>query len=90
MAAGMLLLAALLPAGGCDLFNPCITLAERICQCEATPSARESCRQQRIEALRNSVEVTPAQWDRCEIALTTCDCNDIDENRVDECAFTAE
>ncbi len=86
---GALLTTALF-GSACDLFNPCISLAERICQCEETPSARENCRQIRIEALRNNVDITENQLNVCQAKLETCDCTDIDENRVEECGFVVE
>lgn len=85
-----LLLALLVGGSACDLFNPCISLAERICACEPTPSARENCRQIRIEALRNNVDITEDQLNVCQAKLETCDCDDIDENRVDQCGFVVE
>ncbi len=84
------LFCVLMAGSACDLFNPCISLAERICACERTPSARENCRQIRIEALRNNVDITEDQLNVCQEKLETCDCDDIDENRVDECGYVVE
>ncbi len=81
---------SLLSVGCVDPFNPCATLAERICQCEASVSARESCRQVRIEALRNKIEISDAEREQCWQELDTCDCEDLAENRVEECGFVLE
>ncbi len=86
----LLIVGSLLSVGCVDPFNPCATLAERICQCEASVSARESCRQIRIEALRNKVDISDAERDQCWDKLGTCDCEDLEENRVEECGFVRE
>ena len=79
-----------LGAGCVNPFNPCATLAERICQCEASTSARESCRTVRIDALQNKIEITDEEKDQCWDTLTTCDCEDLDENRVEVCGFVRD
>jgi len=78
------------PLGCINPLDPCTSLAERICACEATQSAQESCRSTRIEALRNQVEITDAEREQCWAALDTCDCGDIEENRFEECGFVRE
>lgn len=85
-------LCALVPAVvatiGCD--DPCVALAERICQCQEDPTERIACRQERITNQRDQRTVTDEDRSRCTAALDTCDCVDLDQNRTDQCGFAPE
>lgn len=70
---------------GCQ--DPCIALAERICNCEPTPADRRSCRADRITNRQSQVQITDEDRSFCEAMLDTCECTDIDENRLDQCGF---
>jgi hypothetical protein len=61
--------ASMLVFTGCS--NPCLRLAETICDCETTAVARDTCNRN----ARNQstlVDVTGAQEDACEAALEVC------------------
>jgi hypothetical protein len=75
-------------ASGCQ--DPCVALAERICNCEPTPSDRRSCRADRIVNRQSQVQITQDDRSFCEAQLETCDCTDIDENRLEQCGFVVE
>lgn len=70
--------------------DPCVILAERICNCEPTPSDRRSCRDARIVNRQSQVLIDDADRKLCEDKLETCECTDIDENRLDQCGFVVE
>jgi hypothetical protein len=71
--------------GGCQ--DPCVALAERICNCEPTPTDRRACRQERITNQQSKIEVTDADREVCTAALDTCDCRALDENDLEKCGF---
>ena len=67
--------------------DPCVVLAERICNCEPTPQDRRSCRAERITNRQSEVQIDDEDRAFCEAQLDTCDCADIDEDRLDQCGF---
>lgn len=67
--------------------DPCVVLAERICNCEPTPGDRRNCRTDRIVNRQSQVQITDEDRDFCEAKLESCECTDIDENRLDQCGF---
>lgn len=69
------LLAAACILGGCS--TPCEELAEKICACEGTLSARNAC-ERRARQQQDSNPPSDATQDRCEKLLVTCDCNVLD------------
>jgi hypothetical protein len=75
-------------SAGCQ--DPCVILAERICNCEPTPGDRRACRQDRIVNRQSQVQISEDDRDFCEAELKDCDCTDIDENRLDQCGFVVE
>ena len=80
--------AALFGGAACD--DPCVVLAERICQCQEDPTERIACRQDRITSQRDQRPIDEDDRARCTAALDTCDCVDLDQNRTDECGFSLE
>lgn len=70
--------------------DPCVALAERICNCEPTPGDRRNCRNERIVNRQSQVQIDEADRTFCEAKLETCECTDIDENRLDQCGFVVE
>lgn len=69
------LAASSLLLGGCK--GPCRTLAEKLCDCEATSLLRESCLR---EASQEESRVSPTveQEAQCEALIEQCDCNSIE------------
>ena len=70
--------------------DPCVALAERICNCEPTPGDRRNCRTERIVNRQSQVLIEEEDRNFCEQKLTECECTDIDENRLDQCGFVVE
>jgi|GEM_PF-4054121 len=81
------LTAAVAPAvvAGCQ--DPCIELAQRICNCESTVIERRACAADRITSQQGSVVLTDADRDLCATKLDTCSCAALDENDLDACGF---
>lgn len=77
-----------LAASSCT--DPCVALAERICQCQVDPTERLACRQERVTNQRDQQPIDDDDRTRCTAALDTCDCGDLDTNRTDECGFSYE
>lgn len=73
---------------GCT--DPCVVLAERICNCESTASGRRSCIADRITNQQGRVETSEADQAFCTDKLETCDCQAIDENNLEACGFVEE
>ena len=75
-------------AGACE--DPCVTLAQRICNCELTSGARDTCRTERIVNQQSSIKITDADREVCSKKLDTCDCDALDNNNLDACGFVPE
>lgn len=71
--------------GGCQ--DPCVTLAERICNCQPTLNERETCRRERIATQQSVVVIDAADRALCEAKLDTCNCTALDTNDLDACGF---
>lgn len=80
-----LLAPALLTASACQ--DPCVALAERVCNCEPTPADRQNCRTDRVVNRQSQVQISDEDRDFCQAKLDVCECTDIDENRLDQCGF---
>lgn len=80
-------LAAALFLAACQ--DPCVLLAQRICQCEPSPAEQRLCIERRIEA-QEEREPSDEELLACEAALETCSCQALDENRYDLCGFSRE
>jgi hypothetical protein len=84
----MLVLAATALSSSCT--DPCVALAERICNCEPTLATRRACVADRITNQQGRVEVSDADREACSAALDTCTCAALDENDLGACGFTPE
>jgi len=84
-----LVLAALtaVAASGCQ--DPCVTLAERICNCEATANERRACIADRITNQQGSVDVSEQDRAFCQAILDdgSCTCAALDQNDLTACGF---
>lgn len=83
-AAGALLLAVVV--GGCQ--DPCVELAQRICNCEPTAVARRLCISNRITSRQGAIEVSDDDRALCSAKLDTCSCAALDQNDLDACGFS--
>jgi hypothetical protein len=88
LAAVVVAAAALIVASACQ--DPCVTLAERICNCEATSGDRATCRTERIVNQQSSTKIEDADRAVCEKKLDTCTCAALDVNDLDACGFVPE
>jgi len=70
---------------GCQ--DPCVALAERVCNCELTPLERATCRRERVTNEQSRITITDDDRSICTAKLDTCDCAALDENRLDACGF---
>ena len=72
--------------------DPCVTLAQRICDCEQTSNERTNCRNDRIVNQQSSTNITQADAAFCQSILDkdTCTCTALDENDLDACGFVPE
>lgn len=62
---------ALLSGTGCR--SPCVQLAERICECEATQTEREVC-VRRAQEEQNRTATSDEEGRRCASLVPGCDC----------------
>jgi len=70
---------------GCQ--DPCVALAERICNCEATADQRRACIADRVTNQQGTVEVDDDDRDFCTDKLETCTCAALDQNDLASCGF---
>jgi hypothetical protein len=68
--------------------DPCVALAERICNCEPTFASRRACIQDRVTSQQGRVVISDADREVCSAALDTCTCAALDENDLGACGFT--
>ncbi|MBI5545431.1 MAG: hypothetical protein HY901_16215 [Deltaproteobacteria bacterium] len=66
---------ACLSLAGCK--GPCLQLAEKICECEATSTLRDQCKQ-RASDESSRVTVTVTDEEHCTTLLDGCDCHALD------------
>jgi hypothetical protein len=83
-------LLVVLAAWSSSCTDPCVALAERICNCEPTLATRRACVQDRITNQQGRVEISDADREACSAALDTCTCAALDENDLGACGFTPE
>ena len=67
--------------------DPCDRLATRICECEDSDLARETCRQ-RVELQKENLKPSEANKQSCEAALDTCNCAALDRLNLAACGFS--
>lgn len=82
---GPLLGAAALLSSACT--DPCVALAERICNCEPTIRDRRSCTIERVTNQQGRIQITEDDRAACSAALDTCTCAGLDENNLEACGF---
>jgi hypothetical protein len=70
--------------------DPCVVLAERICNCEPTFATRRACVADRITNQQGRIEVTDADREACSAALETCTCAALDQNELSACGMTPD
>ncbi len=75
---------------GCQ--DPCVTLAERICNCEATANERRACITNRVTNQQGSVEVSEPDREFCQSVLDNgeCTCAALDNNNLAACGFAPD
>lgn len=83
-------LVATLALAGAGCTDPCVALAERICNCESTATLRRACIADRITNQQGRIETSDADKAFCTEKLDTCDCVAVDENNLEACGFVAE
>jgi hypothetical protein len=83
--ASSLAFGAALLASGCT--DPCVALAERICNCEPTLRDRRSCTIERVTNQQGRVQISDDDRAACSAALDTCTCAALDENNLEACGF---
>ena len=81
----VVIVGGLCAAAGCS--DPCTQLAQRICNCELTETARRSCRTDRITNQSGTVTIDDADKEFCAQKLETCDCAALDNDDLDACGF---
>lgn len=70
--------------------DPCVVLAERICNCEPTIATRRACVADRITNQQGRVQITDADREACTAALETCTCLALDQNDLGACGMTPD
>ena len=79
-------LALLLPlAIGCG-GGPCVSLSNKICDCETTQTARNTCKQQ-VKVARDLHATTPEEDQQCALRLDTCTCAAHLLNDLEKCGL---
>jgi hypothetical protein len=65
--------------------EPCLDLANRICDCEPTLDRRNTCK--RIFVTNNPVSISDNEQNRCEELLKTCNCSALDAGNLAACGL---
>jgi len=65
--------------------EPCLDLANRICDCEPTLNRRNTCK--RIFVTNNPVSISGNDENRCEELLKTCNCSTLDAGNLSACGL---
>ena len=73
---------------GCP--DPCVVLAERICNCEATAGERRACIADRVTNQQSAITVDEADREFCSSKLDGCSCQALDNNDFAACGFANE
>ncbi|MDP2344239.1 MAG: hypothetical protein Q8O67_24990 [Deltaproteobacteria bacterium] len=76
---------------GCQ--DPCVSLAERICNCEATANERRACIADRVTNQQSTTPVDDADRAFCAEKLDgddPCSCEKLDNNDFEACGFANE
>ena len=70
--------------------DPCVRLAERICNCELSEATRRQCRSDRIDPNQDPFVLRQGNEEECLSALSTCTCQALDDNQTELCGFTVD
>jgi hypothetical protein len=81
----VVVVAVAVASAGCP--DPCVALAERICNCEPTQTIRRTCIVDRVTSQQGAVTITDADREICAAKLDTCTCAALDANDLDACGF---
>lgn len=79
-------LVLLMDLTGCT--DPCVELAQRICNCEPTVTDRRNCAADRITNQQGTIVISDDDRSICTAALDTCTCAALDQNNLAACGFT--
>ncbi|MGB9600200.1 MAG: hypothetical protein ACP5QK_05475 [Myxococcota bacterium] len=66
--------------------EPCLDLANRICNCEPTANRRNTCKN--IYVKNNPVSISDDDEKRCEELLKSCDCATLDAGNFSACGLS--
>lgn len=80
-----LLLAAALSLAACS--DPCVSLADTICDCRVNQPERNLCDEQVRIARANKDEITEAESLKCESLLDTCTCEKLAAGELSACGL---
>ena len=67
--------------------DPCDSLADRICKCEATDLEQTTCTQ-RVAIEKDKRDTTEADRAACEAALKTCSCEALARGELSKCGYS--
>ncbi len=70
---------------GCE--GPCRTLAQRICECSASPNEQRAC-EIRVDNNANGRQPTSADEETCEDLLDSCSCRALELGERHLCGLT--
>ncbi len=73
----------------CLMFScsePCLDLANRICDCEPTASRRDLCKNTFVR--NNPVSISDDDEKRCEDLLKSCSCSSLDAGNFAACGLS--
>jgi len=70
--------------------DPCVQLAERICNCEPTVATRRACLADRVTNQQGRIDVDDADRAFCAASLETCTCVALDVGDLGACGFAPE
>jgi hypothetical protein len=67
--------------------DPCMDLANAICDCETTARAQQTCKQ-RVTNVANQRTASQAEQDRCNTLLGSCTCDELSAGHLAACGLT--
>ncbi len=66
--------------------EPCLDLANKICDCEPTADRRNTCKS--IFIKNNPISISDDEQNRCESLLKTCSCSQLDAGNYSACGLS--
>ncbi len=70
----------------CACSEPCLDLANRICDCEPTANRRNTCKNTFVR--NNPVSISEDDEKRCEKLLRTCSCDALEKGDYQACGLS--